>query len=73
MRSKPVSGFAQSLLPSLPPGSCLQVPPQLPFFMDYKLRGEINPFLLRLILVMVFYHSHRNSTGTGTKLSPKKG
>ena len=41
------------------PGSCLQVLPWLPWTMDEK-PEEINPFLPKLLLVMVSYHRNRN-------------
>lgn len=50
----------------------LEFLPRLPFSMDYKLGGRMAPLLLKLLLVVVFYHSNRNSTGTGIKLNPNK-
>ena len=44
----------------LPPGSC----PGFPSWWIWKLWSEINPYLPKLILVMVFYHSQETLTKT---------
>ena len=59
MVSKPIHGLCMSFLP---PGSfLLEFLPSLLLMMDclfYGTVSEINPFLPKLLLVMVFHHSN---------------
>ena len=51
---------------SVPTFGFLPVAPVLTSLkMDYKLQTEINPFLHKFLLVMVFYHSKRNPKTRG--------